>query len=115
MNARCSLMNQESKGSLGATIMINYVSIREDRVSICILLPPRHMTRLHHVVSRDGFRLLSVLVFCAGGPKSADTGLMTHLTGLMPLRGGRGPFSQMDAVFSIPSFSRLLFSQSAPF
>lgn len=70
MNARSSLMNQESKGSLGATIMINYVSIVEERVSICITLPPRHMTRLrlvilcstiiHHVVSWDGFQLLSV-------------------------------------------------------
>lgn len=50
MNARSSLMNQESKGSLGATIMINYVSILEDRVSICIVLPPRHTTQLRLVI-----------------------------------------------------------------
>lgn len=64
--------------------MIDYVSILEDRVSICIILPPRHMTRLrlvilcstviHHVVSWDGFRLLSVLAFGAGGRNSADAG-----------------------------------------
>lgn len=103
MNVRSYLMNQESKGSLGATIMINYVSILEDRVSICITLPPRHMTRLrlvilcstiiHHVVSWDGFLLLLVLAFGAEGRNSADTGFITNLTSLMPLRGRRGPFT----------------------
>lgn len=78
MNARSSLMNRDSKGSLSATIMINNVSILEDRVSICAIPPPRHMTRLrlvisrstiiHHVVSCDGFSAaVGSGVWCWGG------------------------------------------------
>lgn len=109
MNARSSLVNQESKGSLGATIMINYVSVLEARVSIGVILPPPHAARprlvplcsttIHHVVSWDRFRLLSVLEAGIQLIRAADA--MSNRShnpsdGSDAAARGRGPFPHLD-------------------